>query len=175
MPPIARPTTRREASAAPVRIALAGAGLIGRVHAQAVAAEPTAALVAVVDPAETGARLAARHRAAHHRSLDELFAAGRPDAVILATPNAGLARRRDREPSSGRGDSARDARRRHRRDLSECRIGARGATQGFVQRPFAFADFAAACTTFTISTPSAADGNRSVARESPFMAACRSR
>ena len=99
MPPAAQPIalpdsrldsrhdSRHDSRIAPLRIALAGAGLIGRVHAAAVAAEPAATLVAVVDPAPAGAALAARYDAAHHRSLDELFAAGGPEAAIVATPN----------------------------------------------------------------------------------------
>jgi len=61
------------------RIAVVGAGLIGRAHMAALRSSRTCALSAVVDPApEAGADFA---------SLEELLAKDRPDGVILATPN----------------------------------------------------------------------------------------
>jgi len=65
-----------------VRIAVAGAGLIGRRHIEEVQKSRSAELAAVVDPAPP-----AQFGAPVYRSLAELFAAGRPDGVILATPN----------------------------------------------------------------------------------------
>ncbi len=65
-----------------VRIAVAGAGLIGRRHIEEVQKSRSAELAAVVDPAPP-----AQFGAAVYPSLAELFAAGRPDGVILATPN----------------------------------------------------------------------------------------
>jgi len=70
-----------------LRIALAGAGLIGRRHADALAVARGGALCAVADPAPAGAELAARYAVNHHATLDALIAAERPDGVILATPN----------------------------------------------------------------------------------------
>lgn len=70
------------------RIALAGAGLIGRRHAQLLAASARARLCAVVDPTEAAAVFAREQGVPHHASLEALFAADeRPDGVILATPN----------------------------------------------------------------------------------------
>jgi predicted dehydrogenase len=69
------------------RIAVAGAGLIGRRHVEEVAASPVATLAAIVDPGPAAAEVAAEHAVPLYRSLAELFAADRPDGVILATPN----------------------------------------------------------------------------------------
>jgi predicted dehydrogenase len=73
--------------AAPVRIAVAGAGLIGKRHIEEVAASPDARLASVVDPGPAGAELAEKHGVPLHRSLAELLARDKPDGVILATPN----------------------------------------------------------------------------------------
>jgi len=70
----------------PVRIAVVGAGLIGCRHVEEVEASPVAELAAVVDPAPRAAELAAKD-VPSYPSLSALFAAGRPDGVILATPN----------------------------------------------------------------------------------------
>ena len=70
-----------------VRIAVAGAGLIGRRHVEEIQRSSSAELAAIVDPAPAAAELAADNGARAYRSLDELFAAGLPDGVILATPN----------------------------------------------------------------------------------------
>ncbi|HVF63961.1 MAG TPA: Gfo/Idh/MocA family oxidoreductase [Casimicrobiaceae bacterium] len=70
------------------RIAVAGAGLIGRTHIDVAMQSATCTLSAIVDPAPTSANIASRHGVPHYRSLDELLARDRPDAIILATPNA---------------------------------------------------------------------------------------
>ena len=70
-----------------VRIAVAGAGLIGRRHIEEVAASSTADLTAIVDPGSAGPELAEKYGVPLHQSLTELFARDRPDGVILATPN----------------------------------------------------------------------------------------
>jgi predicted dehydrogenase len=70
-----------------VRIAVAGAGLIGRRHIEEVRRSEVAELVAVVDPTPAAAALAAADGVPAYPSLAELFAAGVPDGVILATPN----------------------------------------------------------------------------------------
>lgn len=88
---------------APLRIALVGAGLIGREHVRLVDAHPDATLVAIADVAPEAEALAAAHGAAfftdYERMLDEL----RPDGAIVALPNelhleAGLACVRRRLP-----------------------------------------------------------------------------
>ena len=61
------------------RIAVVGAGLIGRAHVAALRASPSCELSAVVDPSP-----AAR---ADFSSIEELLHKDRPDGVILATPN----------------------------------------------------------------------------------------
>ncbi len=70
-----------------VRLAIAGAGLIGRRHAEAIAAAPGVALAAIADPAPAAAEVAAAHDVPHRAALDEVLAQDRPDGVILATPN----------------------------------------------------------------------------------------
>ncbi|CAM5767297.1 Gfo/Idh/MocA family protein [Bosea minatitlanensis] len=72
---------------APVKLAVVGAGLIGRRHAEHVAREPGTALCAIVDPSEVGRDLAERLGTRWHRSFADLLAAGRPEGVIVATPN----------------------------------------------------------------------------------------
>ena len=71
----------------PVRILLVGAGLIGRVHAARLAADPACRLVGVVDPAEAAAGVATEHGAPHFADLERAIADTRPEGVILATPN----------------------------------------------------------------------------------------
>lgn len=69
------------------RIAIAGAGLIGRRHAKAIAAANEVILASVVDPGDVGAEVAQQHGVPHFRSLKEMIKSGKPDGVILATPN----------------------------------------------------------------------------------------
>ena len=74
------------ASVEPLRVALIGAGRMGRVHLRALAAAPSAVTVAVVDPvpavrdelAATGVRV--------HADVQDLLAAGGFDAVLVAAP-----------------------------------------------------------------------------------------
>ncbi|MFN0164687.1 MAG: Gfo/Idh/MocA family protein [Burkholderiales bacterium] len=70
------------------RIAVVGAGLIGRAHVAALAQSPTCALAAIADPADGAAALAATGGVPHRATLAELLARDRPDGVVLATPNA---------------------------------------------------------------------------------------
>lgn len=70
-----------------LRIALAGAGYIGRAHLRALCASPSCAPCAVIDPAPAAEALAAEADVPHLASLEELFARERPDGIILATPN----------------------------------------------------------------------------------------
>ncbi|WP_279477526.1 Gfo/Idh/MocA family oxidoreductase [Aureimonas sp. SK2] len=71
----------------PARIAVMGAGLIGRRHIQHVRAEPETELAAVVDPTEAGRQVAADNGVPWYASFREMLAAGRPDGVVIATPN----------------------------------------------------------------------------------------
>ena len=71
-----------------IRIAVAGAGLIGRTHIALASASPTVALAAVVDPAPDAAALARECGVPWYGTLDELLAHERPEGIVLATPNA---------------------------------------------------------------------------------------
>jgi predicted dehydrogenase len=70
-----------------VRIAVAGAGLIGKRHIEEIDASRSADLAAIVDPGPAGPEQAQKYGVALYPSLAELFAKDRPDGVILATPN----------------------------------------------------------------------------------------
>lgn len=69
------------------RIAVAGAGFIGRDHIAAALSSASVELAAVVDPLPAAAELAATAGVAHYPDLDTLFSADQPDGVVLATPN----------------------------------------------------------------------------------------
>jgi predicted dehydrogenase len=70
-----------------LKIAIAGAGVIGRRHMELIHESPLCALVALVDPAPAAAEAARAAGVPLYASLPELFAAQRPDGVIIATPN----------------------------------------------------------------------------------------
>ncbi len=70
-----------------VRLAVIGAGMIGRQHIRHIANEDCARLAAVVDPAPAAAALAEAHGAAWYPSLAAMLARDRPEGVIVATPN----------------------------------------------------------------------------------------
>ena len=70
-----------------LRIALVGAGGIGRAHLEALGTSASCTPCAVVDPSPAAAALAAAVGVAHLASLEALFAGPRPDGVIVATPN----------------------------------------------------------------------------------------
>lgn len=70
-----------------LRVAIIGAGRIGKVHAQAVNAHPEASLVAICDPIGTAAEdLAALYGAKAYKEADDLFADADVDAVIIGSP-----------------------------------------------------------------------------------------
>jgi predicted dehydrogenase len=69
------------------RIAVAGAGLIGKRHIEEVDASRSAELSAIVDPGPGGPDLAEKYGVPLYQSLSELFEKDKPDGVILATPN----------------------------------------------------------------------------------------
>ena len=71
----------------PIRIAIAGAGYIGQAHMEVASRNPDVAVCAIVDPAPAAAAIAARFGVPRFTTLQELLAKGRPDGVILATPN----------------------------------------------------------------------------------------
>lgn len=73
-----------------VRIAVAGAGLIGRRHVELIQESNSCELSAIVDPSPAAADFAQGAGVPIHPTLADLFAAGdaqRPDGVIVATPN----------------------------------------------------------------------------------------
>jgi predicted dehydrogenase len=72
----------------PVRIAVLGAGLIGFTHCKLVQASPDAVLSAVVDPSAEGRARAEQLGAPWFPDFASMLAAGRPDGVLVATPNA---------------------------------------------------------------------------------------
>jgi predicted dehydrogenase len=77
----------------PLKIAVVGVGGIGRAHVSALAQQGDGRLCALVDPSEAAQALAQSLGVRHLATLDELLAldvgdAARPDAVVLATPNA---------------------------------------------------------------------------------------
>lgn len=73
--------------AAPVTLAVMGAGLVGKRHIEHVLAEPTAELVAVVDPSDAGRAIAAEHGVHWFRSFAAMRESVTPEGVIVATPN----------------------------------------------------------------------------------------
>jgi predicted dehydrogenase len=70
-----------------VRIAVAGAGVIGKRHIEEIDASASAVLASVVDPGPAGPELAEKYGVPLYASLAESFAAEKPDGIILATPN----------------------------------------------------------------------------------------
>lgn len=69
------------------RIAVVGAGLIGRRHAQAIADAAGVALAAIVDPTPQSRSFAGDMGAPWFGDLEQMIAARGVDGVILATPN----------------------------------------------------------------------------------------
>ncbi|MCU1720358.1 MULTISPECIES: Gfo/Idh/MocA family protein [unclassified Pseudomonas] len=70
-----------------IRIAVAGAGLIGRRHIELIQASNDCELAAIVDPLPATATFANSLGVPLYSDLDSLLTAQRPDGVILATPN----------------------------------------------------------------------------------------
>jgi predicted dehydrogenase len=71
-----------------LQIAVAGAGQIGRTHIGLVQASAECTLAGIVDPAAGAAAIAQAAGVPCFATLAALFAARRPDGVIVATPNA---------------------------------------------------------------------------------------
>ena len=70
------------------RIAVAGAGLIGRRHVAAMKQAAGARLAAIVDPLPAAADFAAAEGVPYFSTLEAMLATGVAGGVILATPNA---------------------------------------------------------------------------------------
>jgi predicted dehydrogenase len=71
-----------------LRIAIAGAGQIGRAHAERIRATPGCTLAAIADPSPAASVWAQDMGVTAFATLDEMLATVKPDGVILATPNA---------------------------------------------------------------------------------------
>jgi predicted dehydrogenase len=70
------------------RIAVVGAGLIGRRHIDEIGRSASAVLAAIVDPSPAAAALARAQAVPHYAALEALLASGTPDGAVIATPNA---------------------------------------------------------------------------------------
>ena len=70
-----------------VRIAVAGAGLIGLRHIEEIQRSGGALLSAIIDPSPRAAEVAGKEGVPLYASLEECFAQDQPDGVVLATPN----------------------------------------------------------------------------------------
>ncbi|MEX8518847.1 MAG: Gfo/Idh/MocA family protein [Leptothrix sp. (in: b-proteobacteria)] len=70
-----------------IKIALLGAGVIGREHAGRMGGQVDCALHSVTDPSPAGRAYAAERGVPHHATLDALLGGPLPDAAIVATPN----------------------------------------------------------------------------------------
>ena len=72
---------------AKVRIAVAGAGLIGLRHIEEIVASPNCTLAAIIDPGPKAVDIAQKYRVPLYASLEDCLAKDRPEGVVLATPN----------------------------------------------------------------------------------------
>ncbi|WP_349258653.1 Gfo/Idh/MocA family oxidoreductase [Steroidobacter sp.] len=71
-----------------VEIVVAGAGAIGRRHVELIQRSERCRLLAIVDPADAAAELAARAGVPIYSRLADMLSNHRPGGVVLATPNA---------------------------------------------------------------------------------------
>ena len=70
-----------------LKIAVAGAGLIGKTHLKLINESNDCELSAIVDPSPQAAELAQQYNVPLFASLNALFDEAKPDGIILATPN----------------------------------------------------------------------------------------
>src|SRR5262245_7374207 len=75
-----------DASNGKLRVALIGAGQMGRHHARVVSESDRADLTAIVDTNESAAPVAATAHVPLLRSIDDLLAGEAPDLAIVAIP-----------------------------------------------------------------------------------------
>jgi predicted dehydrogenase len=71
----------------PVRLAVLGAGLIGKRHVQLIKSAPEAELVAIVDPSSEAKLMASEMNVSWFPSLAALARGEKPEGIIVATPN----------------------------------------------------------------------------------------
>jgi predicted dehydrogenase len=72
----------------PTRIAVIGAGLIGRKHLSILQDDPAFAVAGIADPSPAAEAYAREHGFAHFADIESLLDATRPDGAIIAGPNA---------------------------------------------------------------------------------------
>jgi predicted dehydrogenase len=70
-----------------IRIAVAGAGMIGQVHIKVLGNNRSCMLSAIVDPSPAAIDIAVKEGVPIYKTIDELLLMNRPDGLILATPN----------------------------------------------------------------------------------------
>src|SRR5689334_4104929 len=70
-----------------VKLAVLGAGMIGKRHIEHVAADPEAELTAIVDPSPAGKAKAGEMNVRWASSFAALLEVDKPDGIIVATPN----------------------------------------------------------------------------------------
>jgi predicted dehydrogenase len=75
-----------------IPIAVIGAGLIGRSHAQRALEQPGIELVGVADPSEEGRRVAESCNVPWFSDFDQMLSSAKPRGVVVATPNGTHAR-----------------------------------------------------------------------------------
>ncbi|WP_027533172.1 Gfo/Idh/MocA family protein [Bradyrhizobium sp. WSM3983] len=73
---------------APMRIAIAGAGLIGRRHIELIDASPDCILAGIADPSPAAKEFAQARNTPWHADHRALLAQEKPDGLIIASPNA---------------------------------------------------------------------------------------
>jgi predicted dehydrogenase len=71
----------------PVRIAVAGAGLIGQAHIKRILEEPQAELAGIIDPSPRAQEQAAMLGVPCFADLKTGLQSAKPDGVVIATPN----------------------------------------------------------------------------------------
>lgn len=71
---------------APLRLAIAGLGLVGQRHADAIQQVPDTSLCAIVDPSDAGKDAAERLNIPWFDDLHSMILAQAPDGIILSTP-----------------------------------------------------------------------------------------
>ena len=69
------------------RIAVAGAGLIGKRHIEIIQHLEHATMVGVADPDPAAKAYCQQLGVGHYASLEDLLDTAKPDGVIIATPN----------------------------------------------------------------------------------------
>jgi predicted dehydrogenase len=73
---------------APLRIAVAGAGAMGRRHIELIVAQPSCTLACIVDPSPAAESIAAQNRVPLYPSIEAMLGTAHVAGVIVATPNA---------------------------------------------------------------------------------------